>query len=195
MRTWSDGPLTCRSPTSWRKPGESVPSKADPDEDTQLASATVVTFTCPCGKKLQVRDEFAGKQGKCPACGNVVSIPRPEETYEPSVLTAEVVEEPPLAEAVGPDEGAPAEITNHDGGPLPQGLDMFVPAPREIGPVMSAYSTLQRGKKPISTEAKVAWMLMLPGFGVLIGALVALATRTPMFALLSLGLGLLGFAI
>ncbi len=34
-----------------------------------------ISVTCRCGKKLAVRDELAGRKGKCPACGMVLSIP------------------------------------------------------------------------------------------------------------------------
>jgi phage FluMu protein Com len=37
-------------------------------------------FRCPCGKKLLVKDEFAGKRIKCPACGVVLAIPVPGTT-------------------------------------------------------------------------------------------------------------------
>ena len=28
-----------------------------------------IVLHCSCGRKLQIRDEFAGQEGKCPACG------------------------------------------------------------------------------------------------------------------------------
>ena len=34
-----------------------------------------IELTCPCGKQLRVADEFAGRQGQCPACGALVDIP------------------------------------------------------------------------------------------------------------------------
>ena len=37
-----------------------------------------ITVTCEgCGKKLRVKDELAGRKGKCPACGTVLVIPQP----------------------------------------------------------------------------------------------------------------------
>jgi hypothetical protein len=36
-----------------------------------------ISFSCPCGKKLNVKDELAGKRGKCPACGELLTIPQP----------------------------------------------------------------------------------------------------------------------
>lgn len=36
-----------------------------------------INVVCACGKKLQVKDELAGKRGKCPACGQAMTIPMP----------------------------------------------------------------------------------------------------------------------
>jgi len=33
-----------------------------------------ICVTCACGKKCTFKDEFAGRRGKCPACGQVLSI-------------------------------------------------------------------------------------------------------------------------
>jgi hypothetical protein len=35
----------------------------------------LIELTCACGKRLQVSDEFAGRQGQCPACGELLDIP------------------------------------------------------------------------------------------------------------------------
>jgi hypothetical protein len=34
-----------------------------------------IYLTCPCGKVLQVGDEMAGRQGRCPVCSRVLAIP------------------------------------------------------------------------------------------------------------------------
>jgi hypothetical protein len=34
-----------------------------------------IEITCSCGKRLQVGNEFAGRQGQCPACGALLLIP------------------------------------------------------------------------------------------------------------------------
>ncbi len=34
-----------------------------------------IHLTCSCGKQLRVADEFAGRQGQCPACGTLLEIP------------------------------------------------------------------------------------------------------------------------
>jgi DNA-directed RNA polymerase subunit M/transcription elongation factor TFIIS len=35
-----------------------------------------IPFTCPCGKKLQAKDDFAGRRMKCPSCQRVLNIPK-----------------------------------------------------------------------------------------------------------------------
>jgi hypothetical protein len=37
-----------------------------------------IQLSCPCGKRLQVGEENAGKSGRCPACGRVLEIPAAE---------------------------------------------------------------------------------------------------------------------
>jgi serine/threonine protein kinase len=73
----------------------------------------VIAFLCShCGKGLNIKDEFAGKKGKCPHCGKVVLVPqkaaapvtheREEKTLPPggqagvqkSLLTAQVDKAP-----------------------------------------------------------------------------------------------------
>src|ERR1039457_3108359 len=43
--------------------------------------AMAITFTCECGKSVQVGDEFAGLAGTCPGCGRTVSIPGPDGQF------------------------------------------------------------------------------------------------------------------
>jgi prepilin-type processing-associated H-X9-DG protein len=39
-----------------------------------------ITVSCPCGKQLEVRDDYAGKPVKCPDCGRVLEAPPPAST-------------------------------------------------------------------------------------------------------------------
>ncbi len=49
-----------------------------------LAGATMpIIFACPCGKRLQVEEEWAGKRIKCPHCGRILGVP-PLSTSIPS---------------------------------------------------------------------------------------------------------------
>jgi len=53
-----------------------------------------IAFSCSCGKKLQVNDEFAGRRAKCQACGAIQAVPR----LAPPIIEVnalEVVEDEP----------------------------------------------------------------------------------------------------
>ena len=50
-----------------------------------------IGLTCSCGKQLLVADEFAGRQGRCPACGGLLEIPERDvvvRVADPSPLPA-----------------------------------------------------------------------------------------------------------
>jgi predicted RNA-binding Zn-ribbon protein involved in translation (DUF1610 family) len=38
-------------------------------------NAMAIKVTCSCGKKLRAKEEAAGKRAKCPACGNILTVP------------------------------------------------------------------------------------------------------------------------
>ena len=42
-----------------------------------------------CGRLLRAPDSAAGRRAKCPACGEVVSLPKPENTFDDEVYDAE----------------------------------------------------------------------------------------------------------
>ncbi|MDB5313094.1 MAG: hypothetical protein JWO38_7296 [Gemmataceae bacterium] len=46
-----------------------------------------ISFECSCGKTLQVKDEFAGRRVRCPACSGVAAVPAADPGFE-------VVDEP-----------------------------------------------------------------------------------------------------
>src|SRR5690606_2802152 len=55
------------------------------------AGVMAIRVRCACGRALTVRDESAGKKGRCPACQQVVRVPRPAEQPEPEVKAEPVV--------------------------------------------------------------------------------------------------------
>lgn len=67
------------------------------------------TFHCQCGKKLAVRDNWAGKRVKCPQCGNSI-LATPEATGLPdeSPGTLAPVPTPPLLRRAGLQPSVPA---------------------------------------------------------------------------------------
>ena len=132
-----------------------------------------IVLMCDCGRKLQIKDELAGQERKCPACGRTLQIPYPNE---PSAKlppgTSRVVEAAPV-QAAAP----PAPIQNHGGDPLPQDVDFFVEPPAEIGPVTSAYSTLRLGKEPWPLLLRVFLSAALAGFGVFVSVAIVSLNR------------------
>src|SRR5262249_30781454 len=63
-----------------------------------------IRFTCPkCGAELNVKDELAGKLGKCPACKNAVTVPRLAPARQ-EVEEVEEVEEVSEADYVDEDD-------------------------------------------------------------------------------------------
>ena len=62
--------------TLWRKPPPPpVRAPAPPPPPVPIEEAALIRFKCACGKALQVKREYAGKTGRCPACGQAVKIP------------------------------------------------------------------------------------------------------------------------
>ncbi len=45
-----------------------------------------IAFECTCGQRLEVENEHAGRQAKCPACGMsiIIPYPTPEESTCPA---------------------------------------------------------------------------------------------------------------
>src|SRR5262245_12230491 len=58
-----------------------------------------ITLQCPCGKTLQVDDQYLGKKTKCPACGNILLV---EERAQPGIPS-----EPPQKLPTSASEAAP----------------------------------------------------------------------------------------
>ncbi|MGA2034029.1 MAG: hypothetical protein ABSG68_17430 [Thermoguttaceae bacterium] len=45
-----------------------------------------ITVKCPNGHELKVKDEFAGKSGKCPHCGARIDIPAAQPMSDDEIL-------------------------------------------------------------------------------------------------------------
>jgi len=179
----------------------------------------VISFDCTrCGKKLRVKDEFAGQTGQCPSCGEQMEIPnqdteaaprKPVYDVLPEGETAPNEERLPQAEPVRPiphrsrkqDHDVygwePAgDVNNHAGGAISGKDDFFVPPPAEIGEVVSATTTLRKGTEPMSPGARLAVAMIAGAVGLFIGVLIAVNLRTPFWQLFwpvvlgGLGLGI-----
>ncbi len=56
-------------------------------------------ITCSCGKKVKVRDEMAGKKVKCPTCGGIIPVPKPEPPEEELLILEEEEVKPVVPKA------------------------------------------------------------------------------------------------
>ncbi|MGD0461995.1 MAG: hypothetical protein ABSB74_05870 [Tepidisphaeraceae bacterium] len=60
-----------------------------------------IEVSCECGKRFSVGDQYAGKRGRCKACGRVVTVP----AAEPPEYTHELADDPiPEAKVAVPTE-------------------------------------------------------------------------------------------
>jgi hypothetical protein len=103
-----------------------------------------LAVTCECGKRLQAKDEYAGKQVRCPVCGNVLTLPESDslpgpaedrnpfsfddreeparQPYRPGAGLPEQIDRQPLTpdgrlrQPRNPQTGRPVPTTNTGGG-------------------------------------------------------------------------------
>jgi hypothetical protein len=129
-----------------------------------------ILLTCDCGRKLQIPEQYAGQQGLCPSCGRTLAIPFPDNTDTQPIVLAHAVEISEPAEDIGPApcEKSPRPLANHVGEPLSEDADFFAPPPEEIGPIVSAHTTLRRTHKPTSAGVRLisAGVCGLIGLGI-----------------------------
>jgi hypothetical protein len=177
-----------------------------------------IELSCSCGKKLKVNEEFAGRTGVCPGCGQAIAIPAAAASPPPLpvAVTDRASMPPPLPQSAPPplprgsdgvpdtstirsrpppEESEDAELRNHGGGEIPDNMDFFVDPPAEIGHVLSAYSTLTKEKEPWSIGGRLVLAMACAMIGILIGLLIIFLARPEGLIWLLLwpvGLGLLG---
>lgn len=141
-----------------------------------------ITFTCECGRSVQVGDEFAGQPGTCPGCGRTVSIPGPDGqiTEHAPVLTPRdgVATVPWQRTPPAPRDSREAEIAEdfghlvaHAGVPIENDDDLFADAPPAIGKLFSAYTSLKSHQAPTPEGLRFGWFLFVFFIGLIITSL------------------------
>ena len=161
-----------------------------------------IVLHCLCGRKLQIRDEYAGQEGQCPACGRTLSIPREGDeaaslpSVRPVAVARAVDPAPPPRPAARPradeQEREPSDlrdIPNHGDGRLPADADFFAPAPQAIGPLRSAWTTLREGKQPISPVLRIVLILAVALGGLLLGAGIVMVCEPDDFWVVAIPVG------
>jgi RsiW-degrading membrane proteinase PrsW (M82 family) len=130
-----------------------------------------IPIACSCGKRLKVRDEFAGKRVKCPGCGQPLAVPAPtsEEDYE--VVDSEA----PPTEPTSDDPPPPSEPAVSGWGSMEEtpaasgwgGMEETSSTPREEGPprppkLRKRKKKLERTATDVSTPREyLYWLLPL----------------------------------
>jgi hypothetical protein len=84
----------------------------------------VIQFRCPqCQSKLKVHTELAGRRGKCPKCGALLSVPSSAQIEDTKLEPTEPERTPPQHEALPspptPPKAQQAQSPSHPSHPLP----------------------------------------------------------------------------
>jgi hypothetical protein len=143
-----------------------------------------IVLSCECGRKLQIKEEFAGQEGQCPSCGRTMVIPSGDDPIDaplPATTAVEVTEAPPIPNrapapepSASPEASRPVILLNHGGGPLGPDCEFFADPPEEIGPVLSAHSTLTTVKRPWSPGVRLIVIGVSGLFGLAAGSAIVL---------------------
>lgn len=75
-----------------------------------------IRVKCSCGKVLNVKDELAGKKGKCPGCGNAIPIPQPKPAAAPA-------RKKHYEDDDDDEDGSPYDLNAKDKGPTPEEIE------------------------------------------------------------------------
>ena len=135
-----------------------------------------ITFTCICGKSLEVGDEHAGQEGACPACGRATQVPAntvgqitgQAPLPRPSNKPAPWNEPGRKSEATDDVETIDAVLMTHAGLAIAEDDDLFVEAPPAIGQVLSAHTTLKKHVRERSIFNIVMFGIALVALAVLV---------------------------
>lgn len=91
---------------------------------------TMIDVHCTCGTRLQLGDEWAGRQGRCPRCGQPLEIPRPKPAAPTAARAA-----PPAANPATPKVARSAPVAAP---PRPAKSVRAAPAPPATLPPVAA---------------------------------------------------------
>ncbi len=123
-----------------------------------------ITVTCSCGKSWQVGDEFAGRDGACPGCGQAIHIPGAAEGQITGQPPRPAPRPPPPWDRpdydAEPDDDS-AILRTHDGRPIAADDDFFVDAPPALGLIQSVYTSLKKHKAPMPFVLKAVLSIIL----------------------------------
>ncbi len=124
-----------------------------------------ITFSCQCGKQIKVAEKFAGRRGKCPACGDVISIPE----LEPEPL-GDQADADLIYEALSPQsDPQPVQHQPEAGSACnacgkPMSAQAIICTHCGFHKISHTYMKSAQGAEPAEKESKVA-LFNIAGFG------------------------------
>lgn len=142
----------------------------------------MIRFNCPhCGKPLSVKEEAAGKAGKCPACAGAVQVPQPETVNGESAVPA-----PPPPQTTTPVATPPP--LPHTEVPEPAVVELRSPPPLlNLGP----RSRVTSARTPAAIQPRLTVSLHGLGIASLVSGILSFFTCCiPFIGLLFGALGL-----
>lgn len=99
----------------------------------------MIRFKClHCGKAISVKDEVAGKKGKCPGCGQTIEVPRAgvQKETQPAETSKPLIPHPsePKQEIIEPPLAQPPQLPTHSQTPFVTGgqTQHTVPMPAPV---------------------------------------------------------------
>ena len=114
-----------------------------------------ISVTCECGKQFKVKDELAGKRGKCSSCGQVLSIPTLASSADPEKATPAPLRACPACwEALQPN----AVICLHCGHDLRTGKQVPQAKPSEPAAPARPSAEASAGAKLVS-PSRLPWLI------------------------------------
>ncbi|MBI3821807.1 MAG: hypothetical protein HY289_03900 [Planctomycetes bacterium] len=140
-----------------------------------------IPFYCDCGRAMRVKDELAGRKIRCPACGEVLTVPKnePPKEVDDAALDVLLTESPaekrrpgPMVE--GPDEGEETRVTARPTSKLTR------TQPKKLDPTKSA--ALPRSER---RERSEPWLVVSPS--VITGLLMMVRAVVWFFGALAAG--------
>lgn len=124
-----------------------------------------ITFPCEkCGKPLRVPDDAAGKQARCPACGEVSTAPAEEEPV------FEVVAKPVALRVA--DDATPMKLSDEPPPPRPKKRKKR----RGLGPNRKVDMVTTEDYRQLR-NSRILWTVF--GVAWLVGAIAAMINSTP----------------
>lgn len=140
----------------------------------------IVVVCGSCGHRAGAKEEWAGKRLKCPACGNLVSVPllaaKPPSTKAPSTKPRATGAAPhPPAAAMGPTASIPTDLFKSETGMTSDPFGAAAPAP--MGP---AFGRGQVRPRKVSSSSKTLLIVAAAvGGAVLLGCAGLVALLLP----------------